>query len=220
MIFVGFQSTCPARGTTPFKNKFKRQYRYFNPRAPRGARPRRYRVFDCDARFQSTCPARGTTPPKLGVIGSDAISIHVPREGHDSSLQSTDISRLPFQSTCPARGTTWVCIAAAYQNFGFQSTCPARGTTPRRANAAKSVLISIHVPREGHDGIITGIRARITDFNPRAPRGARPGCFCYAVRCQTFQSTCPARGTTRRDFTANTSSSHFNPRAPRGARLL
>ena len=36
------------------------------------------------ALFQSTCPARGTTY-QLGAIKGDlTISIHVPREGHDS----------------------------------------------------------------------------------------------------------------------------------------
>ena len=33
----------------------------------------------------------------------------------------------------------------------FQSTCPARGTTANANNYDSAVLISIHVPREGHD---------------------------------------------------------------------
>ena len=34
--------------------------------------------------FQSTCPARGTTAKPRPVRGAKNISIHVPREGHDS----------------------------------------------------------------------------------------------------------------------------------------
>ena len=40
----------------------------------------------------------------------------------------------------------------AVSRFGrFQSTCPARGTTYARDWANRMFLISIHVPREGHD---------------------------------------------------------------------
>ena len=33
--------------------------------------------------------------------------------------------------------------------------------------------ISIHVPREGHDVIVVFCTSFASDFNPRAPRGAR-----------------------------------------------
>ena len=57
----------------------------------------------------------------------------------------------------------------------FQSTCPARGTTIGDLSSASQLSISIHVPREGHDLFIDGGGvAKNTDFNPRAPRGARP----------------------------------------------
>ena len=149
-----------------------------------------------------------------------------------------------FQSTCPARGTTKSFSTAARpaQNFNpraprgarqaagfgriadaiFQSTCPARGTTLRPSSIAASPVISIHVPREGHDEYIgvqflmlehvnprapRGARrpARPAaelirqDFNPRAPRGARlvDGVH-YGTSVPSFQSTCPARGTTAR----------------------
>ena len=67
---------------------------------------------------------------------------------------------------------------------------------PRRANAAKTVLISIHVPREGHDSH----RTETLD------------------RRDLFQSTCPARGTTRKSDRKEMFRLYFNPRAPRGAR--
>ena len=57
---TGFQSTCPARGTT-------------SSTLPNSI----------ITRFQSTCPARGTTTLEPRIAAATEISIHVPREGHD-----------------------------------------------------------------------------------------------------------------------------------------
>ena len=120
----------------------------------------------------------------------------MPREGHDYDFitklpaakdfnpraprgarpfnQSAELNVLYiFQSTCPARGTT-IPTSIAKVTTLFQSTCPARGTTPRPP---------IH-------------RIKGTDFNPRAPRGARLGSAPRGYCSFEFQSTCPARGTT------------------------
>ena len=106
LLILLFQSTCPARGTTALcPIRFIRQshfnprpprgarqptcgqqltWRDFNPRAPRGARHLRRSRPRHRHRFQSTCPARGTTAA-VRISGEFAeISIHVPREGHDS----------------------------------------------------------------------------------------------------------------------------------------
>ena len=191
-----FQSTCPARGTT-----HRHQYR------------------DAEtSKFQSTCPARGTTAESGIAIFARGISIHVPREGHDSTPLKAVSSwshfnpRAPrgarpvnrvsiatanqFQSTCPARGTTYV-TENRRASMGFQSTCPARGTTMAGLPKGINADISIHVPREGHDASKAGFSSGICYFNPRAPRGARqhspvlPGLYL-----------------------------DFNPRAPRGARRV
>ena len=193
-----FQSTCPARGTTTMANADAFRQQHFNPRAPRGARP---------TSFTSVSVLR-------------RISIHVPREGHDSMSLMDSLSR-----------------------NGFQSTCPARGTTAGRYILPRERHISIHVPREGHDGQDSGEveggeifqstcpargttrprkRARGINphFNPRAPRGARlhspaaahkdeqisihvpreghdlQDILTARAKIAAFQSTCPARGTT------------------------
>ena len=102
------------------------------------------------------------------------ISIHVPREGHDFN-QSAELNVLYiFQSTCPARGTTRRHPWGIRNISRFQSTCPARGTTH-----IVNRPVSVHA-----------------DFNPRAPRGARPATLQRQLRTSRFQSTCPARGTT------------------------
>ena len=125
-----------------------------------------------------------------------AISIHVPREGHDDTGTARHQRERRFQSTCPARGTTGRVITgivperdfnpraprgARLRDFYgddpkslFQSTCPARGTT-------KMIMMSL---------------TNIFDFNPRAPRGARHRGNQYML-LHVYD---------------------FNPRAPRGAR--
>ena len=127
-VCSGFQSTCPARGTTLCLGRADADARNFNPRAPRGAR------------------RRGTGK----TYGAFAISIHVPREGHDMLCQKLTVSVSPFQSTCPARGTT-----------------------PPKLGVIGTDAISIHVPREGHDADGGAFPGFGYDFNPRAPRGAR-----------------------------------------------
>ncbi len=169
-----FQSTCPARGTTPLT-----------------------RVVYPVAEFQSTCPARGTTHLYTQPVQKDEhfnpraprgarhyardwanrmflISIHVPREGHDQ-----------------------ISLLLLVMMLAFQSTCPARGTTDKRLIVVEHFGISIHVPREGHDSLY----------------------LISSPAASLFQSTCPARGTTLYKISIIISRMHFNPRAPRGARL-
>ena len=146
-----FQSTCPARGTTSSFQKCSPRLTYFNPRAPRGARHR------------LSCPDTFTI----------RISIHVPREGHD--LWSLfRLKRLLYFNPRAPRGARLMVLLLSPLRLGFQSTCPARGTTKPRLSVACQTTISIHVPREGHDGFPRSIVGNQTDFNPRAPRGARP----------------------------------------------
>ena len=79
----------------------------------------------------------------------------------------------------------------------FQSTRPLRGATRRPGRDAGRRRISIHAPLAGRDPQPAGAIFSFTDFNPRAPCGARPDTVPRVVlRC-----------------------SYFNPRAPCGARL-
>ena len=149
--------------------------------------------------FQSTCPARGTTPPKLGVVRTDAISIHVPREGHDLDTAFSGVDQFAISIHVPREGHDQTYLADAY----------------------RCRKISIHVPREGHDTeILKGMDS--TDYiSIHVPREGHDSCLrlesCGGL---VFQSTCPARGTTRHvPYKQNVRCKYFNPRAPRGARL-
>ena len=75
------------------------------------------------------------------------------------------------------------------------------------------------MPREGHDdGMIQTTMDYYRHFNPRAPRGARRTVRRDVEQMQKFQSTCPARGTTKNKEKCVKRVDNFNPRAPRGAR--
>ena len=116
------------------------------------------------------------------------------------------------------RGARLGGTPCGYSRLEFQSTCPARGTTGRYDTRRDYRSISIHVPREGHDHLAAHSITKTPDFNPRAPRGARPCTTATAGECVPFQSTCPARGTTVLLYVCQEGRAYFNPRAPRGAR--
>ena len=101
-----FQSTRPARGATVLRQILRRERQHFNPRAPRGARPKSVRVPDPGIEFQSTRPARGATPRHTHKFWLNIISIHAPREGRDLSSTLRIDFLIKFQSTRPARGAT------------------------------------------------------------------------------------------------------------------
>ena len=125
----------------------------------------------------------------------------------------------------------------------FQSTRPVWGATAHRRSTVRAVFISIHAPRVGRD-IISHRRAAAacTNFNPRAPCGARPRIGAPQCGQYSFQSTRPVWGATsshiggrlrlarisihaprvgrdRPNAARTVSHADFNPRAPCGARL-
>ena len=124
-------------------------YGYFNPRAPCGARPARNKVGLLTCTFQSTRPVRGATLPVMHGVWDLRISIHAPRAGRDSGLS-----------------------------------------------------VNIH---------------KVSNFNPRAPCGARPSKSTKAITASTFQSTRPVRGATLKPITANMIVEFQSTRPVRGA---
>ncbi len=214
-----FQSTCPARGTTKGLLPQTETTSHFNPRAPRGARLVIYGCILCRA----------------------GISIHVPREGHDQQGVHRRSYIQRFQSTCPARGTTSFSPLVATSRSGFQSTCPARGTTgtapteggattyfnpraprgarprSRHSHAVRGV-ISIHVPREGHDKGDGDIQRARRAISIHVPREGHDYFWLWDAYLRHISIHVPREG---HDLSAPPlvcRLRHFNPRAPRGAR--
>ena len=145
-----FQSTHPSRGATRAIWIPHSWRKYFNPRAPCGARQRQH-----DA-----------------LLRQPLISIHAPLAGRDSASMTHFFASPLFQSTRPVRGATGhQAIKGAVT--GFQSTRPVRGATQLIGKTAAAYTISIHAPRAGRDHIAIGPAIGIIDFNPRAPCGAR-----------------------------------------------
>ena len=123
------------------------------------------------------------------------ISIHVPREGHDTLSLLTSSRRCYFNPRAP------------------------RGARPpvNRYNP-QFHPISIHVPREGHDGLVSSPPINTLDFNPRAPRGARRCGARSTISAFYFNPRAP-RGARPQPTLSDYGTRYFNPRAPRGARL-
>ena len=94
MLTAVFQSTCPARGTTPIFTKYC-SVCYFNPRAPRGA--------------------RRCLPP--GTYHQRQISIHVPREGHDHPPKKCFCFHIDFNPRAPRGARLGGCSAHGKDSF-------------------------------------------------------------------------------------------------------
>ena len=169
--------------------------------------------------FQSTRPMRGATHPVQFPVEGHGISIHAPHAGRDVlTVNAFTCATDNFnpRAPCGARPSVyftrwtilWISIHAPHAGrddsggghetaiIRFQSTRPMRGATKISSYIKPGEDISIHAPHAGRDPVFPAVRQCCTDFNPRAPCGARPR---RSGLCRS-----------RRDF---------NPRAPCGARL-
>ena len=214
---IPFQSTRPMRGATrstiaqilnhvisihaphagrdPEARDSWRRGCHFNPRAPCGARLWPLRALYLWTIFQSTRPMRGATrSPGLATRSSSYFNPRAPCGARQVRILCV-CSRSLFQSTRPMRGATNAVVYRMLRNE-FQSTRPMRGATARSA----------------------GCRWCLSDFNPRAPCGARLQPDLHGVTGDIFQSTRPMRGATTGEELNHIRILDFNPRAPCGAR--
>ena len=149
------------------------QHQNFNPRAPCGARLCDYLDAEADYKFQSTRPVRGATGLKRSDFANYHISIHAPRAGRDNR-RWTRTAILPYfnpRAPCGARLSDRLVAVLAIR---FQSTRPVRGATDFYWPVFANIGISIHAPRAGRD------------LNFRL----------YYLLFFRFQSTRPVRGAT------------------------
>ena len=125
-----FQSTRPSRGETNPGGYASCLGLYFNPLAPRGARPFCPISSACNDIFQSTRPSRGETAAVKLLPEIKDISIHSPLAGRDTALSATSPSSPGFQSTRPSRGETWATGRCAVGGKNFNPLAP-RGARQR-----------------------------------------------------------------------------------------
>ena len=124
-------------------------------------------------KFQSTRPVWGATLHRFPSQTRCQISIHAPRVGRDDSPSWLLLLPLQFQSTRPVWGATPERVYVV-TSFIFQSTRPVWGATSANPSAENPS----------------------TDFNPRAPCGARLATYTSGAWGKVFQSTRPVWGAT------------------------
>ena len=138
------------RGATDNPQNVSSSCKYFNPRAPCGAR--HYTAFTIarkkDFNPRAPCGARHLFTACLVVP-------------------------IIFQSTRPMRGATIPFSMGFVNFFEFQSTRPMRGATKFTQKDEPNCVISIHAPHAGRDFQIQAFSYLHYHFNPRAPCGAR-----------------------------------------------
>ena len=187
----------PRVGRDPVLHGTRLTSRYFNPRAPCGARLFTLKWSTAEVKISIHAPrvGRDSLAPEENT-DEEEISIHAPRVGRDSRAGTLMHIYTAFQSTRPVWGAT---IPNYWENTGrqFQSTRPVWGATICRICLSR-------VP---------------SNFNPRAPCGARPTkafallvTFAISIHaprvgrdqaltmarriCKIFQSTRPVWGAT------------------------
>ena len=123
----------------------------FNPRAPCGARlTTTGNPAAKDSEFQPTRPLRGATKTNQNKVAKSTISTHAPLAGRDDHESFYQNPWFEFQPTRPLRGATLFDAVKGVREL-FQPTRPLRGAT--FPNISSNLNQS--------------------DFNPRAPCGAR-----------------------------------------------
>src|SRR5438477_3805636 len=78
----------------------------------------------------------------------------------------------------------------------FQSTPPTRAATVLKYKGKIDAYVSIHAAHAGGDTLVSVIRELSVCFNPRRPRGRRPGWNWSDLIAYWFQSTPPTRAAT------------------------
>ena len=238
-----FQSTRPIRGATWGMVCRSGMVSYFNPRAPYGARQHGFLAAQVFKPISIHAPHTGRDRRCDGdCFMVTIISIHAPHTGRDHGLQRQLLRQEGFQSTRPIRGATPFLYTLPLPRLYFNPRAPygARRQTVLRRPCGWIISIhaphtgrdrytlhprtapqriSIHAPHTGRDSSCRTTGAGFcTNFNPRAPYGARL-CFCFALVIRLiFQSTRPIRGATKGSAVGKAIYRYFNPRAPYGAR--
>ena len=154
-------------------------------------RSQRSRIF---LSFQPTRPLRGAT--LLTLIRFASLLYFNPRApcGARPTRHPLIFNLITFQPTRPLRGATYINLPIDKGQL-FQPTRPLRGATKHELERRLSNNISTHAPLAGRDVDDATVAGVNSDFNPRAPCGARLACLPF-----------------------DTAAKDFNPRAPCGAR--
>ena len=128
-----------------------RRHRDFNPRAPCGARLRWMTFSQTSMLFQPTRPLRGATRAGQRLARRVGISTHAPLAGRDICTETNSFPSAIISTHAPLAGRDRKSHSTSYVPPVFQPTRPLRGATDW-----SYLVICLY-----------------SDFNPRAPCGAR-----------------------------------------------
>ena len=196
-----------------------RQARYFNPRAPCGARLGQEAGLPKPTVISTHAPLAGRDEGQEVLTMEQSISTHAPLAGRDNRQKTVKTERAIFQPTRPLRGATSPasCTPLHRADFNPRAPCGARHTHSRTSWRRRE--ISTHAPLAGRDACAIDLTPAYRHFNPRAPCGARRRSRTASATTGRISTHAPLAG---RDMTTQRQKNHgqtnFNPRAPCGAR--
>ena len=168
-----FQSTHPSRGATRAIWIPHSWRKYFNPRAPCGARQRQHDALLRQPLISIHAPRAGRDWSSGDKGCRHGISIHAPRAGRDCASSRALATRTNFNPRAPC-GARLLVKTHKPKSERFQSTRPVRGATFLAVVGAHSVIISIHAPRAGRDFFKIGCSIFVF-ISIHAPRAGRDG---------------------------------------------
>ena len=171
--------------------------------------------YEIEKEFQPALPARGATSAGNGSRRTIPFQPALPARGativtHLLSFLCTISTRAPREGSDPHRPPP-PNIAKI-----FQPALPARGERRRTVTfRGKSGIFQPAAPREGSDICMKYEAWRLTNFNPRSPRGERRSpeeVVCLALRIST---RAPREGSDLVKPAGRVDHPHFNPPLPR-----
>ena len=191
--------------------------KYFNPRAPCGARHLKQSEIAAILNFNPRAPCGARRAMFFGRWSSLRFQSTRPMRGATGQAHPLHPLRLHFNPRAPCGARLW-CDTFYSVFLIFQSTRPMRGATHPNWIKGGVSGISIHAPHAGRD--LIGADGEIDlSISIHAPHAGRDEHLEQLLPPSwQFQSTRPMRGATcdcrQRYFFRN----YFNPRAPCGAR--
>ena len=233
----------------------------FNPLSPHGERRKPTKARACGTKFQSTLPAWGETERLFYLALRFTFQSTLPAWGETLDKDRRSLLGEYFNPLSP-HGERQMLNNKCYAYIKFQSTLPAWGETASGAEYRAQRQISIHSPRMGRDLTVRAYLAAPSIsihsprmgrdqaagrqprpgvyFNPLSPYGERRPALVYDLHQESFQSTLPAWGETRRravcavhrsisihsprmgrdqpSHDGSGMAAHFNPLSPHGER--
>ena len=146
--------------------------RYFNPRAPCGARLITAHCGLDKERISIHAPLAGRDENKMTERMTQKISIHAPLAGRDPEGPMASPAACHFNPRAPCGARQRFDGGPQFYN-AISIHAPLAGRDIVFCHSVFYLLISIHAPLAGRDGTRPANSTILYYFNPRAPCGAR-----------------------------------------------